>query len=112
MIVSVLLVAVVLLCWIGVVGMWRMREPLQALHYLSLPASLGAVLLAVAVFCHDGFNQVSMKTVLIAGVLLAFNSVVTHATARAFRIRAVCEGDTDDPDALQFSKADRIGRTS
>ena len=24
-------------CWLGVLGMWRMREPMQALHYLALP---------------------------------------------------------------------------
>ena len=45
----VLLGGVVILCWLGVIGMWKMKEPVQALHYLSLPATAGAVLLTIAV---------------------------------------------------------------
>lgn len=86
-VVAVLLGLVVLSCWLGSVGMWRMREPMQSLHYLSLPACLGSVLLAVAVFLQTGNSQAFWKTVLICCVLLAINSVVTHATARAFRTR-------------------------
>lgn len=84
---AVLLGFVALSCWIGVVGMWRMREPTQALHYLSLPASLGSILLVAAVFLATGSSQAAWKTVFIAGVLIGTNSVVTHATARAFRKR-------------------------
>lgn len=84
---AVLLGLVVLSCWIGVIGMWRMREPMQALHYLSVPACLGSFLLAIAVFVQTGSSQASWKTVLICLVLLAINSVVAHATARAFRTR-------------------------
>src|SRR5665213_1685524 len=29
-------------CWLGVLGMWRMRQPMQALHYMALPAALGS----------------------------------------------------------------------
>lgn len=83
----ILLGLVVVCCWIGVLGMWRMREPTQALHYMSLPASLGAVLLVAAVFVAAGSSQAAWKTVFIAAVLMATNSVVTHATARAFRKR-------------------------
>jgi len=86
-VITVLLSLVVLSCWIGSVGMWRMREPMQALHYLSLPACLGSVFLAAAVFVQTGSSQASWKTVIIVCILLAINSVVTHATARAFRTR-------------------------
>jgi monovalent cation/proton antiporter MnhG/PhaG subunit len=84
---AVLLALVVLSCWVGALGMWRMREPMQALHYLSLPACVGAVALTAAVFVRTGNTQASWKTVIITFVLLAINSVVTHATARAFRTR-------------------------
>jgi monovalent cation/proton antiporter MnhG/PhaG subunit len=84
---TVLLIGVVVTCWLGVLGMLRMREPVQALHYLSLPASLGAVLLTAAVFLATGNNQASWKTAFIAAVLICTNSVVTHVTARAFRVR-------------------------
>ncbi len=97
-----LLAATVALCWLGVLGMWRMRDPVQALHYLSLPASVGIVVLTVAVFLETGFGQVAFKTALIAIVLLAINSVVTHATARAFRLRQLGTGESADPDPLRF----------
>ena len=45
-------------CWLGVLGMWRMREPMQALHYLALPAVCGlSSALTVAVFVADGHSS-------------------------------------------------------
>ncbi|HEV2274330.1 MAG TPA: monovalent cation/H(+) antiporter subunit G [Acidobacteriaceae bacterium] len=97
----ILLSAVVLACWLGALGMWRMREPTQALHYLSLP-TVGALALSVAVFLKEGSNQVSWKTLLIAFVLLAMNSVVTHAIARAFRARKIGHWEPRDGDPFEF----------
>lgn len=84
---AILLGIVVLVCWLGVVGMWKMKEPMQALHYLSLPATVGVICLAIAVLLSQGAGQAFLKVLLIAGILLATNSVVTHATSRAFRAR-------------------------
>ena len=84
---AALLGLVVLSCWLGALGMVRMREPMQSLHYLSLPACFGSIALVIAVFLRTGNSQASWKTVIICVVLLAINSVVTHATARAFRTR-------------------------
>jgi multisubunit Na+/H+ antiporter MnhG subunit len=82
----ILLVIVVLCAWLGVLGMLRMKEPMQALHYLSLPA-IGGIALVIAVFVETGPSQASFKTLAICVMLLAVNSVVTHASARAFRGR-------------------------
>ena len=98
----VLLVGVVLLCWLGVLGMWRMKEPMQALHYLSLPATAGAILLTVAVFISQGIVQGFWKVVLIAMILLGTNSVVTHATARAFRSRELGHWQPLDGDPMEI----------
>lgn len=84
---AVLLGVVVLSCWLGVIGMLRMREPMQALHYLALPACIGSVFLTAAVFVRTGNSQASWKTAITVLVLFAINSVVAHATARAFRTR-------------------------
>lgn len=99
---AVLLGLVVVLCWLGAVGMWRMREATQALHYLSLPATGGAILLAVAVLISQGPRQAFWKVVLIALVLLATNSVVTHATARAFRARKLGHWEPRDGDPMEI----------
>ena len=82
----ILLGVIVLSCWIGSAGMWRMKEPIQALHYISLPGSLGVIALSIAVFVEAGNSQASWKTLLIAIIVLGFNAVVGHATGRAFRV--------------------------
>ena len=99
---ATLLSIVVLSCWLGVLGMWRMREPMQALHYLALPASVGATALAVAVFLSQGANQAFWKTLLITFILLAINSVVAHATARAFRTRQLGHWEPRKGDPMEF----------
>lgn len=99
---AILLDAVVLLCWLGVLGMWRMKEPMQALHYLSLPATAGAILLTIAVFIAQGASQAFWKVMLIAFILLATNSVVTHATARAFRTRELGHWEPLDDDPIEM----------
>ncbi len=93
-------------CWVGVLGMARMRVPLEALHFLALPASLGIISVAVAVWLQMGAGQVALKTTLIAAILLLFNSVVTHATARAFRLRELGHIEATDPRALDCGKPD------
>jgi monovalent cation/proton antiporter MnhG/PhaG subunit len=99
---TILLTLLVLACWLGVVGMWHMREPMQALHYLSIPASVGGVILVIAVFLEEGSSQVSWKTLLIAAVLFAINSVGAHATARAFRARELGHWEPLDGDPMEF----------
>ncbi len=97
-----LLTLVVLACWLGVIGVWRMREPTQALHYLSLPSTVGAIVLTVAIFVGVGPNQAAWKMLLIAGVLFATNSIVSHATARAFRARELGHWEPMDGDPMEF----------
>jgi multisubunit Na+/H+ antiporter MnhG subunit len=104
---ATLLGAVVLSCWLGVLGMWRMREPMQALHYLSLPASAGGIAMTVAVFLAQGGNQAFWKTLLITFILLAINSMVTHATARAFRARELGHWEPRKGDPFEFVRDTR-----
>ena len=99
---AILLAAIVLLCWLGVLGMWRMKESMQALHYLSMPATVGAILVMIAVFVAQGPAQAAWKAVLIALILLATNSVVTHATARAFRARELGHWEPLDGDPMEM----------
>ena len=97
-----LLGIVALTCWIGVAGMWRMKQPIQALHYISLPASLGIIALSIAVFVEEGNSQASWKTLLIAIVVLGINAVVGHATGRAFRARELGHWEPLDGDPIEF----------
>ena len=99
---AVLLTGVVLASWLGVLGMLRMREPMQALHYLSLPACIGSVLLTLATFIETGNSNTAWKTLLICILLLAVNSVVTHAIARAFRTRELGHWEPRPGDPVEF----------
>ena len=99
-----LLGLIVAACWLGVLGMWRMPTPTDALHYLALPATAGVGLLAVAVFLKTGNSQQAWKTVLIAGVLLASNSIVAHATARAFRARELGHWEPREGDPTEWMR--------
>jgi monovalent cation/proton antiporter MnhG/PhaG subunit len=105
--VDVLLSAVVLLCCLGALGMWRMKEPTQALHYLSLPNTGGAILLTIAVFLTQGNSQAAWKVFLITLILLASNSVVSHATARAFRARKLGHWEPIDGDPMEIVREEQ-----
>lgn len=74
-------------CWMGALGMVRMRDPFQALHYLSWPALGGMGCLTAAVWVETGWTQATWKSLIILALLMAANSVGTHAAARAFRAR-------------------------
>jgi monovalent cation/proton antiporter MnhG/PhaG subunit len=107
--VVVLLALMATFCWLGVLGMVRMREPVQALHYLALPAGMGMVLLTIAVFVETGASQASAKCVLILFLMLGFNSIGTHAAARAFRARELGHWEPypeDDVECLDVGHAD------
>jgi len=101
------LILVVLFCWLGVLGMWRMKEPMQALHYLSLPATAGVTLLTIAVLMAQGAGQAFWKSLLIALILFASNSVVTHATARAFRARKLGHWEPIDGDPMEMADEEK-----
>jgi multicomponent Na+:H+ antiporter subunit G len=59
----------------------------ERLHYLSPVATLGVSFIAAAVVVNEVFSQAGTKAILIAIVIMAMNAVVTHATARAGRVR-------------------------
>lgn len=99
-----LLAIVVVSCWLGCMGMLRMREPTQQLHYLSLPAGIAGAVLPFAFFCATGWSLATVKAALIGLFLIAANSVVTHASARAFRARKHGHWEPRQGDRIEFLK--------
>jgi monovalent cation/proton antiporter MnhG/PhaG subunit len=92
----------VLCCWIGALGAWWMREPTQALHYLSLPTGIGAFFLFIAVYLEIGWTSTTAKTIAICIILIVTNSVGTHATARAIRKRKLGHWEPRKEDGVEF----------
>jgi multisubunit Na+/H+ antiporter MnhG subunit len=63
---------------------------------------MGTVVLAAAVFVGTGNSSAAWKTLFISVTLLAINSVVAHATARAFRTRELGHWEPRDGDRVEF----------
>jgi multicomponent Na+:H+ antiporter subunit G len=88
---ALLIIAVELLCCIGVLVM---RGPYARLHYTA-PAGVGALLIAIAVVVRQGFSLIGNKALLLAVFVLITGPVLSHVTARAARIREL--GDVVEP---------------
>jgi monovalent cation/proton antiporter MnhG/PhaG subunit len=86
-VVDVLVGVAVALNLLSAVGAMVMRDPYQRLHYLAPPSSLAPLLLAIALFVGEPDRQAGFKMLMLLVLVNAINGVVTHATARAARIR-------------------------
>ena len=86
-VVDVLVGAAVLMNLLSAVGAMVMKDAYQRLHYLAPPSSLCPLLLTVALFIGEPDRQAGFKMLLVLMLVNAINGVVTHATARAARIR-------------------------
>jgi len=101
-IIAALLTLVVLSCWIGALGAWRMHKPMQALHYLALPTGAGALSLVVAVVLETGWGTTAAKMIAISAILIVTNAVGAHAAARAFRVRKLGYWQPRKKDGVEF----------
>jgi multicomponent Na+:H+ antiporter subunit G len=84
--------AVLLVLGVGIelaccVGVLVMRGVYDKLHYTAPASTLGALAIAGAVLLRESLVQFGIKALLVALALLVTNPVLSHATARAARIR-------------------------
>ncbi len=70
-------------CWALVL----FHDAFERLHYLSTITTVSTFALLLAVVIKEGAGQAAIKVILSFVVLLLINAVVTHATARAARVR-------------------------
>lgn len=77
-------IAAVLLSCIGVLVMPNVFDKL----HLTAPATtIGALAIALAIVVKEGWDPSSLKAMIVFILLFVTNPVLTHATARAARIR-------------------------
>lgn len=69
------------------VGLLFSRDVYDQIHYLAPGSLMGTVAFVAAVLVHEGFSQMGAKSILILILLLISNPVLSHATARAARVR-------------------------
>lgn len=82
-----LLVIGVLAFALTAVGVYLFREVYDQIHFLSPGSLIGAFAIPAAVLLKEGFNQLGVKSIAVGLLLLLANPVLTHATARAARVR-------------------------
>ncbi|HTU33816.1 MAG TPA: monovalent cation/H(+) antiporter subunit G [Candidatus Acidoferrum sp.] len=91
-----------LLVWIAValaifcaIGVAITRTAFERLHFSAILASLCTALIILAVWLDDPSWQARLKGLFIAILLFVMNGVLSHATARAIRIRQAKRLDID-----------------
>jgi multicomponent Na+:H+ antiporter subunit G len=85
--VEVLVWVAVATCLICCLGLVVMEDVFERLHYMSTVSTISTVALLIAVVIEQGWGQAAIKMSLIVVVLLLMNAVLSHATARAARVR-------------------------
>ena len=95
------------------IGVLVMRDPFQKLHYIAIPAGLSAIAITIAVIVQEGIGQAALKAILTTLVLMGMNGVVTHATARAARIRKLGRLPAEPEERIPIAGRDHYaGETS
>lgn len=69
------------------IGLLLSHDVYEQIHYLAPGSLVGAVAIPAAVLLREGFSQAGSKAIFIAILLFISNPVLSHATARAARIR-------------------------
>ncbi len=85
--VEVLLAVCVISAWICCLGMVIIEDFFERLHYMASVSTVSIFALLAAVVIEEGWGQATIKTILVALVIFVMNAVLTHATARAARVR-------------------------
>ena len=86
-------VATCLVCCLGIV---LMKNFFERLHYMATVSTVATVALLIAVVIEQGWGQATIKMSLIVVVLFLMNAVLTHATARAARVRELGHCGTEN----------------
>jgi multicomponent Na+:H+ antiporter subunit G len=84
---TVLLFVGVLVELMSCLGILAMRHFYDRLHYVGPASTLGAFLIGAALVVEDALKQQGVKSILVVMLLVLISPVLTHATARAARIR-------------------------
>lgn len=105
--ISILLGFCVVVCVICCVALALFRDFYVRLHYLAPVTTVAFLPLMIAVVIREGAGQAAMKTVLVFAALLLINAVLTHATARADRVRKLGHWTADPNEQIPGSSVPR-----
>jgi multicomponent Na+:H+ antiporter subunit G len=104
-VVDVLLFAGVLLLLMCALGVLVMDSAYDRLHY-ACAAGWGAGLIAAAILVRESVSLIADKALLSAAILVVCGPVLSHATARAGRIRE--RGEWNPPSRERADRRPRV----
>ena len=101
-----ILVAALLVVGVGVtlascVGVLVMRNAYDRLHFTAPATTIAPLAIAAAIVVEESLSAAGIKALLVALALLVTNPVLTHATARAARIRQFGEWTVQEGEKLE-----------
>jgi multicomponent Na+:H+ antiporter subunit G len=101
-----LLVAALLVVGVGVtlascVGVLLMRDAYDKLHFTAPATTIAPLAIAAAIVLEERLSAAGLKALLVALALLVTNPVLTHATARAARIRQFGEWNIQEGERVK-----------
>jgi multisubunit Na+/H+ antiporter MnhG subunit len=73
---------------LSALGILVMRTALDRLHFTAPAATIAPICFALAVMVEEPLSSAAVKAVLVALLIVGTTPVLSHATARAVRIRA------------------------
>jgi multisubunit Na+/H+ antiporter MnhG subunit len=71
---------------LAVLGLIAMRDVYDRLHFVGL-ASVGALLIGIAITFREGFSLIGDKSLLVGAVLVTTGPVLVHTTMRSLLAR-------------------------
>jgi len=98
--VAVLLGGAVLLQAVSVLGVLLMPHVYDRLHFLAPASSVAPWLAAGAIWAKEALDHSGVIALLVAVFLLVFQPVLTHATARAARMRELGDWRPSDKETV------------
>ena len=90
-------------CW----ALLLFKDLFERLHYLSAVTTISTFSLMAAVVIKEGAGQAATKSILVFFVLLLVNAVLTHATARAARVRQFGQWTPTPEENIEGAKGDK-----
>lgn len=85
--VAVLLAVCVVSALVCCLAIIVLHDFYERLHYMAMVTTISAFALLAAVVVKNGWGQATIKMILNCLLLLLVNAVLTHATAKANRVR-------------------------
>ena len=103
--IEVLLSIAVVVALICCLGLAIMPDFYERLHYMATVSTITTFCVLVAVVIQEGWGQATLKTIVIVLVLFFMNATLTHATARADRVRKLGHWTADPKENIPVVKS-------